>query len=131
MQDQIWLTSKPRLHDKPSGRWLITGQKVWTSLAHESDFCFVLARTNPDSSLHKGLDFPVKLHQPGIEIRPIRQMTATSEFNEIFFRAVCSENDVVISPEEGWKVAMGLLGLSEESLHWVSKCYSKMSLTRL
>ena len=98
--------------DKPSGRWLITGQKVWTSLAHESDFCFVLARTNPDSSLHKGLGFfLVKLHQPGIEIRPIRQMTATSEFNEIFFNeAVCSENDVVGSPEEGWKVAMGLLG---------------------
>ena len=98
--------------DKPSGRWLITGQKVWTSLAHESDFCFVLARTNPDSSLHKGLGFFfVKLHQPGIEIRPIRQMTATSEFNEIFFNeAVCSENDVVGSPEEGWKVAMGLLG---------------------
>ena len=98
--------------DKSSGRWLITGQKVWTSLAHESDFCFVLARTNPDSSLHKGLGFfLVKLHQPGIEIRPIRQMTATSEFNEIFFNeAVCSKNDVVGSPEEGWKVAMGLLG---------------------
>jgi len=98
--------------DKSSSRWLITGQKVWTSLAHESDFCFVLARTNPDSSLHKGLGFfLVKLHQPGIEIRPIRQMTATSEFNEIFFNeAVCSDNNVVGSPEEGWKVAMGLLG---------------------
>ena len=98
--------------DKSSSRWLITGQKVWTSLAHESDFCFVLARTKPDSSLHKGLGFfLVKLHQPGIEIRPIRQMTATSEFNEIFFNeAVCSDNNVVGSPEEGWKVAMGLLG---------------------
>ena len=98
--------------DKSSSRWLITGQKVWTSLAHESDFCFVLARTNPDSSLHKGLGFfLVKLQQPGIEIRPIRQLTATSEFNEIFFNeAVCSENDVIGSPEEGWKVAMGLLG---------------------
>ncbi len=98
--------------DQAANRWLLTGQKVWTSLAHESDYSFVVARTNPGSSLHKGLGFfLVKLQQPGIEIRPIRQMTGTAEFNEIFFNeAVCDAENLVGSPEEGWKVAMGLLG---------------------
>ncbi|RLT89408.1 MULTISPECIES: acyl-CoA dehydrogenase family protein [unclassified Ketobacter] len=98
--------------DEATQQWVINGQKVWTSLAQEADYCFVLARTDPDSRAHKGLGFfLVKMDQPGIEVRPIQQMTGTSEFNEVFFDdAVCAADDIVGAPGEGWKVAMGLLG---------------------
>lgn len=98
--------------DEARGKWVINGQKVWTSLAHESDYCFVIARTDPDSVGHKGLGFfLLKMDQPGIEVRPIEQITGTSEFNEVFFDdAECDADDIVGAPGEGWKVAMGLLG---------------------
>ncbi len=98
--------------DDESGQWKITGQKVWTSLAHESEYCFVIARTDPDSVGQKGLGFfLVAMDQPGIDVRPIAQLTGTSEFNEVFFdEAVCAPDDIVGAPGEGWKVAMGLLG---------------------
>jgi alkylation response protein AidB-like acyl-CoA dehydrogenase len=104
---------KTRAHyDEARGVWCISGQKVWTSLAHESDYCFVLARTEPGSVGHKGLGFfLVPMDQPGIEVRPIEQITGTSEFNEVFFdEAECGAGDIVGAPGEGWKVAMGLLG---------------------
>ena len=99
-------------YDEARGRWLITGQKVWTSLAHESQYCFVIARTDPASVGQKGLGFfLLAMDQPGIEVRPIEQLTGTSEFNEVFFDdAVCGADDIVGAPGEGWKVAMGLLG---------------------
>ncbi len=98
--------------DEARGKWLITGQKVWTSLAHESEYCFVIARTDPESVGHRGLGFfLIKMDQPGIEVRPIVQITGTSEFNEVFFdEAECDAEDIVGAPGEGWKVAMGLLG---------------------
>ncbi len=98
--------------DDAKGKWIINGQKVWTSLAHEADYCFVIARTDPDSVAHKGLGFfLIKMDQPGVEVRGIQQITGTSEFNEVFFDdAECSADDIVGEPGEGWKVAMGLLG---------------------
>jgi alkylation response protein AidB-like acyl-CoA dehydrogenase len=98
--------------DAAAGQWLINGQKVWTSNAHESEFCFVIARTDPDSVGHKGLGFfLLAMDQPGVDIRPIEQLTGTSEFNEVFFDdARCGAQDIVGAPGEGWKVAMGLLG---------------------
>ncbi len=98
--------------DETAQQWRITGQKVWTSLAHESQYCFVIARTDPESVGHKGLGFfLVTLDQPGVDIRPIAQLTGTSEFNEVFFdEAVCDAADIVGAPGDGWKVAMGLLG---------------------
>ena len=98
--------------DAERNQWVINGQKVWTSLAHESDYCFVIARTDPESVGHKGLGFfLVKMAQPGIEVRPIQQITGTSEFNEVFFDdAVCDTGDIVGELGDGWKVAMGLLG---------------------
>lgn len=98
--------------DEASDKWLINGQKVWTSLAHESDYVFVIARTDPDSVAHKGLGFfLMKMDQPGITVRPIEQITGTSEFNEVFFDdAECAADDIVGAPGDGWKVAMGLLG---------------------
>jgi alkylation response protein AidB-like acyl-CoA dehydrogenase len=98
--------------DEEKGKWLINGQKVWTSNAHESEYCFVIARTDPDSVGHRGLGFfLVEMDQPGVEVRPIEQLTGTCEFNEVFFDdAECGAGDIVGAPGEGWKVAMGLLG---------------------
>lgn len=103
--------TKARL-DEASGKWILNGQKVWTSLAHESQYCFVIARTDPESKAHKGLGFfLVAMDQPGVSVRPIEQLTGTSEFNEVFFDdAECAVDDIVGEPGEGWKVAMGLLG---------------------
>jgi alkylation response protein AidB-like acyl-CoA dehydrogenase len=98
--------------DEATQQWRLNGQKVWTSLAHESEWCFVIARTDRDSVAHQGLGFfLVKMDQPGVTVRPIEQITGTSEFNEVFFDdAVCGADDIVGKPGEGWKVAMGLLG---------------------
>ena len=104
---------KTKAHfDEARQKWIINGQKVWTSLAHESDYIFVIARTDPASVAHKGLGFfLVKMEQPGITVRPIEQITGTSEFNEVFFDdAECDADDIVGAPGDGWKVAMGLLG---------------------
>ena len=72
----------------------------------------MLARTDPDSVAHKGLGFfLIAMDQPGVTVRPIEQITGTSEFNEVFFDdAECSAEDIVGEPGDGWKVAMGLLG---------------------
>ena len=98
--------------DEASGQWRLTGQKVWTSLAHESRYCFAIARTDPESVGHKGLGFfLMAMDQPGITVRPIEQLTGTCEFNEVFFdEAVCDADDIVGEPGQGWQVAMGLLG---------------------
>ena len=98
--------------DETKGKWIINGQKVWTSLAHEADYVFVIARTDPKSKAHKGLGFfLLKMDQPGIEVRGIKQLTGTSEFNEVFFdEAECDADDIVGEPGKGWGIAMGLLG---------------------
>ncbi|WP_328554918.1 MULTISPECIES: acyl-CoA dehydrogenase family protein [unclassified Streptomyces] len=97
----------------PTGVLRVTGQKIWTSLAHEADWCFVLARTEPGSTRHHGLSFLlVPMDQPGrVEVRPIRQLTGTSEFNEVFFDGARARADHVVGGEgNGWRVAMSLLG---------------------
>ena len=94
------------------GQWHITGQKVWTSLAHLAQWCFVVARTEPGSKGHKGLSYLlVPMDQPGIEVRPIQQLTGTSEFNEVFFDdARTDASHVVGEVGDGWRIAMGTLG---------------------
>ena len=84
---------------------------MWTSLAQWSDWCFVVCRTEEGSQRHKGLSYLlVPMDQPGIEIRPIRQITGTAEFNEVFFDdARTSVDQCVGEPGDGWKVAMGTL----------------------
>ncbi|GAA2449546.1 acyl-CoA dehydrogenase family protein [Streptomyces mauvecolor] len=96
------------------GTYRVTGQKSWTSLAHEADWCFVLARTEEGSRRHHGLSFLlVPMDQPGrIEVRPIRQMTGTSEFNEVFFDGAEARAEHLVGGEgNGWQVAMSLLAL--------------------
>ena len=98
--------------DSDSGQWLISGQKVWTSLAHESDWCFVLVRTEPGSVGHRGLSFLlVPMGQSEIRVQPIRQLTGTCEFNEVFFdQARTAADNLIGQPGDGWKIAMALLG---------------------
>ena len=97
--------------DPDSGEWVIDGQKVWTSWAQESDWIFVLARCEPGSLRHKGLVLLlVPLKQPGVTLRPIRQITGESEFNEVFFDAARTEGSMHLgAPGQGWAVAMYLL----------------------
>src|SRR3984885_11388549 len=98
----------------PDGdEWVITGQKVWTSLAHVADWCFVLARTEPGSRRSAGLSYLlVPMRQPGVTVRPIRQLTGTSEFNEVFFDGARTARDLVVGePGEGWRVAMATLAI--------------------
>jgi alkylation response protein AidB-like acyl-CoA dehydrogenase len=94
------------------GEWVLDGQKVWTSLAHVADWCFVIARTEPGSKRHAGLSYLlVPMQQDGIEVRPIQQLTGTSEFNEVFFTEARTEAALVVGePGEGWTVAMATLG---------------------
>ena len=93
------------------GEWVITGQKVWTSLAHLADWCFVLCRTDPSASRHRGLScLLVPMHGPGVEVRPIVQLTGTSEFNEVFFsQARTAAEHLVGKAGQGWEIAMATL----------------------
>jgi len=94
-----------------SGHWVLNGQKVWTSGAQWSEWCFVLCRTEPEAPVHQALSYLlVPMKQKGIETRAIVQMTGTSEFSEVFFEnARTPAENVVGKPGEGWKVAMGTL----------------------
>ncbi|ARZ69537.1 acyl-CoA dehydrogenase [Streptomyces albireticuli] len=99
----------------PDGRgaYRITGQKIWTSHAHEADWCFLLARTTKGSHRHHGLSFLlVPMDQPGrIEVRPIRQMSGTADFNEVFLDGAEARAEHLVGGEgNGWQVAMDLLG---------------------
>ncbi|WP_190264254.1 acyl-CoA dehydrogenase family protein [Glutamicibacter nicotianae] len=107
--DLAGVKTKARLED---GKWVVDGQKVWTSLAHTADWCFVIARTEAGSVKHRGLSYLlVPMDQPGVEIRPILQLTGTSEFNEVFFDGATTDEDLVVGePGAGWSVAMGTLG---------------------
>jgi alkylation response protein AidB-like acyl-CoA dehydrogenase len=99
--------------DRDADDWVITGQKVWTSLAHLSDWCFVLARTEPGSKRSHGLSYLlVPMRQPGVTVRPIRQLTGTSEFNEVFFDgARTAAANVVGAPGDGWRIAKATLAI--------------------
>jgi len=93
------------------GGWVIDGQKVWTSWAAWADWCFVVCRSDPESKRHHGLSYLlVPMKQPGVEIRPIQQITGDAEFFEVFFDgARTAAEHVVGAPGDGWKVAMGTL----------------------
>jgi alkylation response protein AidB-like acyl-CoA dehydrogenase len=91
--------------------WVLDGQKVWTSWAEWSQWCFVLCRTDPEAPKHRGLSYLlVPMQQPGVTVRPIRQITGTAEFSEVFFDGARTAADCIVgAPGDGWKVANGTL----------------------
>jgi len=93
------------------GRWRITGQKVWTTLSAVADFCLLLARTGEPGSAHRGITaFIVPMHQPGVTVRPIRQINDSTEFSEVFFDNAETASDPVIGVvDRGWQLAMSVL----------------------
>lgn len=102
------------VRDPGEGTYRITGQKIWTSLAHEADWCFVLARTEEGSQRHHGLSFLlVPMDQPGrIEVRPIRQLTGTADFNEVFFDGAVAMS--LLAVERGVSTLVQQIGFAQE-----------------
>ena len=98
--------------------WVINGQKIWTSTAKFAQMCFCLVRTEPDAPKHQGISFLlIPMDTPGIEIRPIMQMTLDADFNEVFFTDVrIPAKNIVGKRGEGWKVANSILGHERGSL---------------
>ncbi len=96
---------------KDGDTWVINGQKVWTSFAHRSDFGIIVCRTDFDAPKHKGLTmFIVDMKAPGVEVRPIKQMSGGSDFNEVFFTDVQVADSHRLGAEgDGWKVALTTL----------------------
>jgi alkylation response protein AidB-like acyl-CoA dehydrogenase len=106
--DLASLTTRARLD---GDRWVLDGQKVWTSHAHQAQWIYVLARTDPDAYRHRGLTMLlVPTEQPGVEVRPIRNMADGDEFNEVFFNGAETAADLVVGEVNGgWPVAMNTL----------------------
>jgi len=119
--------------------WVINGQKVWTSLGHMADWIFVVCRTDPQAAKkHDGISFVLcPVDQPGVEMRPIRQITGDSEFNEVFFTDARTAADLVVGPlGQGWKVVMATLGFERgtafmgEQLRWTGEVRTMLELAR-
>ena len=93
------------------GEWVVNGQKTWTSFAQFADWCFVLCRSEEGSRAHRGLSYLlIPMHQPGVTVRPIRQMTGGADFNDTFFADARTDADNIVGAAgDGWKVAMGTL----------------------
>jgi alkylation response protein AidB-like acyl-CoA dehydrogenase len=97
--------------DEGGQSWRVNGQKVWTSLAHRARWGLLLARTDPDLPKHAGLSyFACDMTDPGVEVRPLRQLTGEAEFNEVFLTDVTvRDSDRIGAVGEGWRVATGTL----------------------
>jgi alkylation response protein AidB-like acyl-CoA dehydrogenase len=98
--------------ERDGDEWVITGQKVWTTFGSHADWLYVLCRTDPDSTRHHGISMLlVPAHQPGVDIRPIRNIAGGTEFAEMFFDGARTPlHHVVGEPGQGWAVVMGTLG---------------------
>ena len=96
---------------KSNGEWVVTGQKVWTTLAHDSKWCMLVARTDQDAPKHKGLTyFLMDMEQDEVQVRPLRQITGEAEFNELFIEeARIPDENVVGGVGNGWTVAITTL----------------------
>lgn len=96
---------------KDGEEWIVNGQKVWTTLAHLSKWGLLVVRTDPDAVKHAGLTaFVVDMEAPGVEIRPLRQMTGEAEFNEVYFTDTrISDAEMLGKPGDGWRVSLTTL----------------------
>ena len=113
--DLASLTTKAELD---GDEWVINGQKIWTSTAHHADWIFCLVRTEPDAPKHLGISFLLfPMDTPGIEIRPLVDMTGDANFNEVFFTDVrVPKHQIVGQRGQGWQVANAILGHERSSL---------------
>ncbi|HVA05412.1 MAG TPA: acyl-CoA dehydrogenase family protein, partial [Acidimicrobiales bacterium] len=104
------------------GGWSVRGQKIWTTLGHYADFCMLLARTSREAKKHHGLTmFIVPMQQPGVVVRPIRQIAGDQEFCEVFFDgAFVPTENLIGQVGDGWSVAMVTLG-HERSTHFIGR----------
>ena len=118
---------------KDGDEWIVTGQKVWTSGAQYSDIGEIICRTDPDLPKHKGLTgFVVNMKAPGVEVRPLRQMTGGASFNEVFFNEVrVPDNHRLGDVNQGWTVALTTLMNERASIGGGSAGVGTMSASRL
>ena len=113
--------------------FVVDGQKVWTSMGHVADWCFLLVRTDPAAARHKGISFLlVDMKTPGITVRPLRQITGEAEFNETFFDAVrVPRENLVGKLNEGWSVAITTLAYERDLLTFIRHISLRNALHRL
>ena len=106
------------VRDEPSDEWVVNGQKVWTSSAHLADFAILVARTDPDVPKHGGLSyFLLGMREPGVEVRPLRQLTGEAEFNEVFLTDVrVPDAQRLGAVGEGWRIANTTLNSERVSI---------------
>ena len=99
-------------------QWRVNGQKVWTSQAHLADYGMLLARTNVDVPKHQGITyFVLDMRQPGVDVRPLREMTGRALFNEVFLTDAIVPDDAIIGPRDGgWPVALTTLGFERSAI---------------
>src|SRR5262249_14204276 len=109
--------------------YIVNGQKIWTSVAHRADWCLLVTRTDSTAAKHKGLTYLiVDMHTPGIDVRPLRQITGDAEFNEIFFTDVRIPRANVLGKEnQGWMVA--ITTLMHERVNIAAMLYTRIKQT--
>ena len=113
--------------------WVVDGQKVWSSYAHVADWCLLLCRSDPTQERHGGLSYLlVDMHAPGVEVRPLRQITGDPEFNEIYFTGVrVPRASMLGEPGQGWDVAMTTLLHERGTLGFALTARLEQLLSRL
>jgi alkylation response protein AidB-like acyl-CoA dehydrogenase len=118
---------------KSNGEWVVTGQKVWTTLAHEAKWCMLVARTDQDAPKHQGLTyFLMDMEQDAVQVRPLRQITGEAEFNELFMEeAAIPDENVIGGVGNGWAVAITTLMHERAGIGAASAISVKIALGQL